>query len=119
MALPKVMKRASLARKGPKQAGAMKKRGSKIARGRMAMSQVLKGRKEKTVGGLTKGSLMKNKRNKVVSKRANALGKQRYRNIRGWTESVMRARKELKIPGFVAINGKTAQGKALYVKAKV
>merc|ERR1711924_520946 len=28
------------------------------------------------------------------------------------------ARKELKVRGFVAVNGKTQQGKAIYVKAK-
>lgn len=106
------------------QGGAMKKaamkrgRPSKIAKGRMAKALVFRGSKEKTVGGLKKESLMKNKRGKVVSKRASALGKRRYRQIEAWVDSVMEARKALHVSGFVAINGKTLQGKALYVKSK-
>merc|ERR1712146_607062 len=76
------------------------------------------GTKEKTVGGLTKDTLMRNKRGKVVSKKASALGKQRFRNIEAWVSSVVAARKALSVTGFVAINGKSLQGKALYVKAK-
>mmetsp|Transcript_117518 Transcript_117518/g.230567 ORF Transcript_117518/g.230567 Transcript_117518/m.230567 type:complete len:154 (-) Transcript_117518:180-641(-) len=90
----------------------------KVARGRMARYMVLKGSREKTVGGLTQEALMKNKRGKVVSKRASANGKMRFKNIEGWLDSVMEARKALHVSGFVAINGKTLQGKALYVKSK-
>merc|ERR1712129_330447 len=79
---------------------------------------VLRGSKEKTVGGLTKTLLMKNKRGKVVSKRSNASGKRAYRNIQDWVSSVVAARKSLQVSGFVAINGKSLQGKALYVKSK-
>jgi len=61
---------------------------------------------------------MRNKRGKIVSKRQSALGKQRYRLIEHWTEACMAAREALHTKGFVAINGKTLQGKALYVKAK-
>merc|ERR1711953_1150665 len=95
-----------------------KGRKSKIASGRMAKAMVLRGSKEKTKGGLTKDGLMRNKRGKIVSKRQSAIGKQRYRNIEHWTEAVMTAREALHTKGFVAINGKTLQGKALYVKAK-
>merc|ERR1711865_370473 len=94
------------------------KRVSKIARGPLAKSVVLRGGKEKTVGGLTKESLMKNKRGKVVSKRAAAQGKKAYRNIQDWVSSVVAARKALQVTGFVAVNGKSLQGKALYVKSK-
>eukprot|EP00927_Polykrikos_kofoidii_P045738 TRINITY_DN3981_c0_g3_i1.p1 TRINITY_DN3981_c0_g3~~TRINITY_DN3981_c0_g3_i1.p1 ORF type:complete len:179 (+),score=33.75 TRINITY_DN3981_c0_g3_i1:67-537(+) len=94
------------------------KRGSKIARGRLARSLVLRGKKEKTVGGLTSNDLVKNKRGKVVSKRASAVAKIRYRNIEPWLMSFMEARRALQVQGFVAINGKTLQGKALYVKSK-
>mmetsp|Transcript_59113 Transcript_59113/g.192883 ORF Transcript_59113/g.192883 Transcript_59113/m.192883 type:complete len:142 (+) Transcript_59113:112-537(+) len=94
------------------------KRVSKIAKGRMAKALVLRGSKEKTVGGLRKDSLMKNARGRVVSKRASAHGKRRYKNIETWVESVLEARKALHVSGFVAINGRTLQGKALYVKSK-
>merc|ERR1711976_992801 len=94
------------------------KRVSKIARGPLAKSVVLRGGKEKTVGGLTKTMLMRNKRGKVVSKKSNASGKRAFRNIQDWVSSVVEARKELQVTGFVAINGKSLQGKALYVKSK-
>merc|ERR1711972_999506 len=94
------------------------KKASKIARGRMAKALVFRGLKEKTVGGLTSSMLMKNKRGKIVSKRANASGKRSFKNIEGWVDACMAARKDLKMSGFVAVNGKSVQGKALYVKAK-
>merc|ERR1719150_604752 len=50
--------------------------------------------------------------------RASANGKMRFRRIEDWVESVMEARRALHVTGFVAINGKTLQGKALYVKSK-
>merc|ERR1719313_1216164 len=94
------------------------KRTSKIAKGRMAKAMVMRGSKLKTAGGLTKDSLVRNKRGKIVSKRKAAVGKQRYQQIEPWVEAVMAAREALHTKGFVAINGKTLQGKALYVKAK-
>eukprot|EP00443_Scrippsiella_acuminata_P128600 CAMPEP_0115647074 /NCGR_PEP_ID=MMETSP0272-20121206/39260_1 /TAXON_ID=71861 /ORGANISM="Scrippsiella trochoidea, Strain CCMP3099" /LENGTH=159 /DNA_ID=CAMNT_0003084625 /DNA_START=46 /DNA_END=521 /DNA_ORIENTATION=+ len=102
-----------------KKATAMKaKRATKVAKGRMAKALVFRGSKEKTTGGLKQESLMKNKRGKIVSKRQSAIGKRRYNNVEAWVDSVMEARKALHISGFVAINGKTLQGKALYVKTK-
>merc|ERR1740139_1339273 len=94
------------------------KKVSKIARGRLAKSMVFKGQREKTVGGLKQESLMKNITGKVVSKRASAHGKRQFRNIEGWVDCFMEARKALHVKGFVALNGKTLQGKALYVKTK-
>merc|ERR1719484_113313 len=94
------------------------KRVSKIAKGRFAKSLVLKGSKAKTGGGLTKAQLFKNKRGKIVSKKASAAGKKNFANIKGWFTAVQQAKKALGVSGFVAINGKTAQGKALYAKAK-
>merc|ERR1719409_47375 len=61
---------------------------------------------------------MRNKRGKVVSKRAAAHGKKAFRNIQDWVSSLTAARKALQVTSFVAINGKSLQGKALYVKAK-
>eukprot|EP00413_Alexandrium_margalefii_P004367 CAMPEP_0204518460 /NCGR_PEP_ID=MMETSP0661-20131031/4208_1 /ASSEMBLY_ACC=CAM_ASM_000606 /TAXON_ID=109239 /ORGANISM="Alexandrium margalefi, Strain AMGDE01CS-322" /LENGTH=139 /DNA_ID=CAMNT_0051523905 /DNA_START=98 /DNA_END=517 /DNA_ORIENTATION=- len=116
MALPKLSMKAAAPSKATR---AMKaKRVSKVARGRFAKALVFRGRKEKTVGGVTKDGLMRNKRGRIVSKRASALGKRRYANIEDWTDAVMEARRSLHTQGFVAINGKTLHGKALYLKAK-
>merc|ERR1719389_352452 len=95
-----------------------KKRVRKVARGRYAKALVFRGSKEKTVGGLTRDSLMKNKRGKVVSKRRNASGKRAWKNVETWHEAFMQAREMLRVEGFHAINGKTLQGKALYYKTK-
>merc|ERR1739838_426175 len=93
---------------------------SKIGKGKLAKSAVFKGRKEKTVGGLTKSSLLKNKRGKVVSKGASAKAKKAFASspLKKWMEAVQKARKELKVKGFCPVGGKTAQGKALYAKVK-
>lgn len=91
---------------------AMKK--SVVARGRGAKARVFRGSKAKTSGGLKKADLVKNKRGKVVSKKATAAGKKAYKNISKWTQAVQRARKELGIKGFVAVK----KGSALYNKAK-
>merc|ERR1719160_226334 len=95
-----------------------KKKVSKVARGRFAKVQVFRGSKEKTSGGLTKDSLMRNKRGKVVSKKMNAKGKRAFKNVETWVEAFMQAREMLRVEGFHAINGKTLQGKALYYKTK-
>merc|ERR1712039_683831 len=94
------------------------KRVSVVAKGRLAKSLVFKGAKERTQSGLRKDSLMKNRRGKVVSKRASAHGKRMYKNVEDWTEAFMEARTTLRTNGFVAINGKSVFGKALYVKTK-
>merc|ERR1719221_584075 len=96
------------------------KRKSVIARGKRARAAVFSGRKEKTTSGLTKSNLMMNSRGKIVSKARSALGKSRYAKGLGmWIAAVMGARKALGVSkGFVAINGKTAEGKAIYAKAK-
>merc|ERR1712224_1046306 len=66
---------------------------SKIARGRFAKVAVFKGKKEKTIGGLTSESLMRNKRGKIVSKKRNAMGKRASRTWRlGLKPSCRRAR---------------------------
>merc|ERR1711988_1246142 len=94
---------------------AMKKKTvSKIAKGKNARSVVFKGGKEKTKTGLTKSDLMKNSQGRIVSKKASAAGKRRYKNIKGWIEAVSKARKELGVKGFVAIK----KGSALYKKAQ-
>merc|ERR1719191_562785 len=62
--------------------------------------------------------LMKNKRGKIVSKRASAAGKRRFHQVKGWMEAFVKARSSLNLKGFVAINGRSLVGKALYVKTK-
>lgn len=96
-----------------------KKAVSKIARGKLAKMVVFKGRKEKTSTGLQKAHLMKNKRGKVVTKKQHAIGAALFKKTgQRWLEACMTARKELGVKGFCAIGGKSAQGKALYAKAK-
>ncbi|CAE7035862.1 unnamed protein product [Symbiodinium natans] len=131
-AMKKVMKanpmKAKAAMKGMKACklrGVMKKKVmkkkaiSKIARGKRAKMVVFNGRKEKTSSGLKKTHLMKNKRGKVVTKKQHAVGVALFKKIgQRWLDAVATARKELGIKGFCAVGGKSAQGKALYAKAK-
>ena len=57
---------------------------------------------------------MKNKRGKVVSKKASARGKRIYaKQLKGWNTAFMQARKNLKIKGFVACK----KGSKLYKEA--
>merc|ERR1719163_2773364 len=79
---------------------------------------VLAGRRVKTSGGLKKEDLMKNKRGKVVSKKSHDIGKRRFAAIKKWSAAVSKAKEALHLTGFVAIGGKSPQGKALYAKAK-
>ena len=76
------------------------KRLSKIARGRGAKSKVYNGKKEKTVGGLTKSDLTKNKFGKVVSKKASDRAKGN-----AFPQAVRKARTKLNVTGFCAIGG--------------
>merc|ERR1711966_377751 len=96
------------------------KRVSKIAKGKRSKALVLRGSKEKTASGLTKDQLMRNKRGKIVSKKSNATRRKLYQKSTNkiWADCVTLARKALNLKGFVAINGKAAEGKALYAKAK-
>merc|ERR1711979_78211 len=113
----KAMKAASM-----KSMKAMKKvkKVSIIARGRGAKAAVFNGKKAKTVGGLTKETLVKSKSGKIVSKAASARAKKNWAQsaLKKWCDAVKQARKALGVTGFCAVNGKTAQGKALYAKAK-
>ena len=96
---------------------AKKKRVSKVAKGRFAKRLVFKGKKEKTVSGLTKDDIVQNKAGKLVSRKKSALGK-KFDRVKGWRESFMKARAVMGVRGFVAMNGQTAQGKALYAKTR-
>merc|ERR1740129_281736 len=95
----------------------MKKKAMKvsvIARNKFAKSTVFRGNKEKTVGGLTKSDLRKNKQGKVVSiKASNAAKKRNGKFMQKWGDSVKKARKDLGIKGFLPVGGKSKQGQAL------
>merc|ERR1719446_429012 len=69
---------------------------------------VFKGAFVKTVGGLKSSDLVKSKSGKIVSKKMSLKGKKSK-----WIAAVSKARKELKVKGFVAIK----KGSALYKKA--
>merc|ERR1719295_620004 len=92
----KVMK-AMKAMKAMKSMKTMKKamkamKVSKIAKGKRSRASVFFGSKEKTASGHKKSDLMKSKSGKIV-----------YKNIKGWTAAVQKARKELGVKGFVAV----------------
>merc|ERR1739846_277390 len=94
----KAMKAAKPAMKGMKATAAMKaamkamkaKKVSVIARGKYARAAVFKGKKAKTVGGLTKDTLIKSKTGKIVSKAASARGKKNYAQsaLKKWIDAV-------------------------------
>merc|ERR1711994_6903 len=96
------------------------KKVSVIAKGKRARAAVFKGKKVKTASGMTKDGLTKNKRGKIVSKKASAHSKKVYAGsaLKKWVDACKQARKSLGVTGFCAVGGKTAQGKALYAKAK-
>merc|ERR1712004_703681 len=115
------MKAAAMKKSGMKAMKAMKaKRVSSIAKGRGARNRVFSGKKQKTISGMTKDKLMKNKNGKIVSKKASAHARKQWEKngLKAWSNAVKKARKELGLTGFVAIGGKSAAGKALYAKAK-
>ena len=82
----------------------------------MTKCKVFHGTEEKTSGGLKKKDLVK-KKGVIKSKKKIASAK-KNKGLMSWVRSVQKARKELKIKGFVAVNGPTAQGKKLYKLAK-
>merc|ERR1719162_2598716 len=102
----------------PMKKKAMKK--SIVARGKMAKAMVLRGSKVKTSGGLKKENLKKSSKGKIVSKKQSEGAKKRYVGsaFQKWIKAVQQARTELNLKGMVVVGGKTAQGRALYAKAK-
>merc|ERR1711968_342311 len=105
----KAKKAAKKAKKAVKKPKKKKKKVSKIAKGKLSKVLVLRGKKEKTVGGLTAKDLIKNKFGRVVSKKMSAQNKKNP-----WIQAVSDARKALKITGFRAVK----KGSPLYAKAK-
>merc|ERR1719330_1775109 len=118
MALAMKAMKAAKVMKAAKAMKAMKV--SKIATGKLSKLLVFRGSMEKTVGGLTKDKLVKNRHGKVVSKAPSARAKKSYAQspLKKFSDACKQAKKELGITGFCAVNGKTAQGRALYAKVK-
>ena len=81
---------------------------------------VFSGKKVKTVGGLKKSDLKKNKAGKVVSKALSEKAKKSkgYKKIIAWSTAFKAARKALGIKGFCPCGGKTAKGQALLKKTR-
>merc|ERR1719382_294655 len=96
------------------------KKVSIIAKGRGAKARVFNGRKTKTVGGLKKSDLKKNKDGRVVSAKMSIQAKKRFSGsaIAKWAGAVQKARKAIGAKGFVAVGGKSRQGQALLAKAR-
>jgi hypothetical protein len=94
-----------------------KKATKKKAMKKGSKRQVFKGSRAMTQGGLTKASLIKNKRGKVVSKAASVVGEKNYKNISAWTKALLEARAALVFtePTFIPCGGQTAEGKRLLV----
>merc|ERR1719491_2355862 len=115
------MKKTAM-KKAPMKARVMKKamKVSKIGRGKLAKALVFRGAREKTSGGLSKDKLTKNKDGRVVSKKSSLRSKKAFKGsaLEKWGKAATQARKALGIKGFVAMGGKTAQGRALYAKTK-
>merc|ERR1712156_955781 len=66
-----------------------------------SMRRVFSGTRDRTAGGLKKEHLQKNKRGKVVSRKAHAHGKRIYKKgLHRWTKAFMQARKNLGVEGF-------------------
>merc|ERR1719428_634944 len=107
--------KAMKAMKAMKVMKAMKaKRVSKVAKGARMRASVFNGNKAKTYTGLKKTDLVKSKSGKIVTRKSHAAGVKAYKNIKGWTAAVQKARKELGVKGFVAVK----KGTPLYKAAK-
>ena len=79
--------------------------------------QVFAGTKLKTVGGLKKADLMKNKQGKIVSRRKCASSR-KNKKIAAWGIAFKAARRALGVRGFCPCGGKTASGQALLKKTR-
>ena len=61
---------------------------------------MFRGKKERTVGGLKKSDLKKNKRGRVVSKKQSSAAQKK---LGGWLAALAKARKDLKIKGSSSV----------------
>ena len=91
---------------------------SQVATGPRARAAVFSGKKQITIGRLTKTELVKNRTGKVVSKKKSESAK-KGNHFGSWSDAVKKARKALGITGFCPVGGDTDQGKAFYARAKL
>merc|ERR1719397_2152464 len=100
----KVMK--SMKKKAKKASGMkkMKKamRVSIVGKGKFSKVLVFRGTNQKTVGGLKKADLVKNKHGRIVSKKQSARGGRSK-----WMAATKAARAALKVKGFCPVGGKS------------
>jgi hypothetical protein len=106
-----------LLRKAKLKATTANQKGS-VAVGARAKASVLAGRKECTDSNLKKDDLQKNKRGKVVTKKAAAAGAKKHAHIALWNQAVRAARVKIGVRGFCPVGGKSPAGKRLYKQAK-
>merc|ERR1719231_765100 len=107
-AMKSAMKKTSMRKKAMKKSNVGKK------------FSVFKGNKARTVGGLNKAALKKNKNGKVVSRKASDAAKKGkgFKKLAKWGVAFKAARKALRIKGFCPCGGKTAKGQALLKKTR-
>merc|ERR1712098_553798 len=111
----KKVAKKKIAKKGKKKAAKKKptkkrrKAKKKPVSKRVARSRVWRGKAGKSKGGLSKASFTKNKHGKIVSKKRSEIARKR---LGKWVAACMKARKELKLKGFVACKKGTAYYKA-------
>merc|ERR1719299_166816 len=101
MTAMKAMKAAMKAMKAMKAATVMKAMAKKKKSVVGRKASVLHGTKERTAGGLKKSDLMQKASGKIVSKKASAAKVKAHKSGKSWTSACVKARKELKITGFV------------------
>jgi len=122
------MKKSGM-KKGMKMKTSMKKGGMKkkkamkvsnIAKGKHRRSQVLKGKKVRTSGGLKASDLRRNADGKIVSKKRSELAKKNFRKsgLSKWFAAVKQARKQMGVKGFRPVGGNTQSGQALLKKVR-
>ena len=97
----------------------IKKQFLRRTRRRREKTRVFKGVAKRTTKGLTKTNLCTSSSGKVVSVKAHEHGVDIYkRNLQPFQDAVKAAKKELQLTGFVAVGGKTPQGKKLGKRAR-
>ncbi len=74
---------------------------------------VFNGKAKRTKGGLTARDLTRNSQGKIVSK-----NKSNEAKSRSWIKATKLARDELRLTGFQAVGGKTAEGQILLAKVR-
>ena len=117
-AMKKAMKRRSM-KKG-KAMKSMRRRKAKRVSIIGKRRSVFSGKKTKTVGGLKRGDLKKNKAGKIVSRKGSDAARKRksFKKVMAWASAFKQARRALGIKGFCPCGGKSAKGQALLKKTR-